>query len=665
VSFYQTTGLWFLLAAAIPVIIHLLNRRRHKTVPWAAMQFLLKATRESRGKKKWRHYLILAARTLALGSLAFAVARPMVGGWLGWGTGRIDTVILLLDRSPSMELVVDGATASKRELALDRVRDAMKALDATKLVMIDSASMQAQEVPSPEGLMELTSTRATDAAASLPLMMQRAAEYLLETQSGKAEIWIASDLQASNWQADDERWSSAVATLQSAAFPPTVRLLSLTQGNGQNVSMQLMGSQRIGKELVLDLQVQRSDDGSTALRVPLSISHMGAVTSETLEVQGQQMRFQKRIVVGDDASQGHGSLSLPADANARDNRVHFRYTAAQPIQSLVVADSSESTKYLTAAAAPQGYANQRAEVIAPRDFGSQLAKLASTAAVLWAANFPTGNESTALQAYLEQGGQVLFFPPKQVSAASFLGVSWAVVDTAPSGKFFLLEDWRHDDGLLRDTIHGQPLLGESLRAIKKQVIEKRDQGLTTLATWDDGSPFLSRLIRQRGTAWFFTSLPDYTWSNLGDAHLLLPAVQRAVLEGAARFDAALLTEVPRAEAWSRGATMPIQVDAQNDPTVDPQYRAGVYQIDDRVIARNVAAAEHDPMILAADDVAKLLGDVSFRRFEENATSTGESEQRELWTWFLCAMLGFLLLEAILCLPKFSASPERSSSPVTH
>ena len=69
--------LWGLLAAAVPIAIHLLNRRRHKTIQWAAMQFLLKATRESRGKKKLRHILILTCRALAIAALACAAARPV------------------------------------------------------------------------------------------------------------------------------------------------------------------------------------------------------------------------------------------------------------------------------------------------------------------------------------------------------------------------------------------------------------------------------------------------------------------------------------------------------------------------------------------------------------------------------------------------------------
>jgi len=102
VSFLQQSLLWGLFAASIPIVIHLLNRRRHRTVKWAAMEFLLKATRESRGKKKLKYLLILASRTLAIAALIFAIARPLIGGFSNWGGTNIDTVILLLDRSASM-----------------------------------------------------------------------------------------------------------------------------------------------------------------------------------------------------------------------------------------------------------------------------------------------------------------------------------------------------------------------------------------------------------------------------------------------------------------------------------------------------------------------------------------------------------------------------------
>ena len=112
--------LYGLFAAAIPVIIHLLNRRRHRTIKWAAMQFLLKAAQESRGKKRLKHILILACRALAIATLIFAIARPYVSGLIGWVGGKVDTVTLILDRSASMELRTTEGGESLREGVINR-----------------------------------------------------------------------------------------------------------------------------------------------------------------------------------------------------------------------------------------------------------------------------------------------------------------------------------------------------------------------------------------------------------------------------------------------------------------------------------------------------------------------------------------------------------------
>ena len=68
------------------------------------MMFLLAANRMNRGFARIRQWLILAARTLAVAGLIFAVARPLASGLLGMtGGGQTDTTIVLLDRSPSMQ----------------------------------------------------------------------------------------------------------------------------------------------------------------------------------------------------------------------------------------------------------------------------------------------------------------------------------------------------------------------------------------------------------------------------------------------------------------------------------------------------------------------------------------------------------------------------------
>src|SRR3954464_13888489 len=83
---------------ALPLIIHLINQRRYRTVQWAAMMFLQAANRMSRGYARLRQWLIMAFRMAAIAALVFAVSRPLAGGWLGSSLGgRPDTTIVLLD----------------------------------------------------------------------------------------------------------------------------------------------------------------------------------------------------------------------------------------------------------------------------------------------------------------------------------------------------------------------------------------------------------------------------------------------------------------------------------------------------------------------------------------------------------------------------------------
>ena len=80
-----------LLAALLPIIIHMLNRLRYRTVQWAAMIFLLKANKAATRRAKLRQYLLLLCRALAILFLVWAMMRPVVGGWLGATTGGADS----------------------------------------------------------------------------------------------------------------------------------------------------------------------------------------------------------------------------------------------------------------------------------------------------------------------------------------------------------------------------------------------------------------------------------------------------------------------------------------------------------------------------------------------------------------------------------------------
>ncbi len=656
-SFLQPVLLLGLLAAAVPIIIHLLNRRRHKTVMWAAMQFLLKATRESRGKKRLRHILILTCRALGVAALATAAAQPMLSGAFGRDGGQPDLVVALFDRSASMEANPQGGTIPRRELALNRLRDAMSALDGTRLVLIDSASAAPQEVPSPGVLAELSASAATDTAADMPTLAERAAEFLAETP-GRAEVWIVSDMQASNWSPESERWISARAALAALPQPPRLRVLALSGPPAPNQSIRILSSQRAGDTVVLDVELSRNDDAAAPVNLPLTSTLNGIRSTANVTLADQTLRFRKTLPIPSGGDSGYGWLSIPGDGNPRDNVAFFAYGPARPVKSLLVASPGEAADYLAIAAAPEGFGGQTVERIEP----SQAPALDTTgvAAIFWTEPLPSGVTAEKLVRFLSEGGEIVFFAPQAEGDAEFLGVKWSIVSEAEAGKFHILGTWDHDDGLLRDSLDGSAIPADRLRAVQRRMPLGE---AAALAAWDDGQPFLVRRVMDRGTAWFAGSLPDYTWSNLGDADVLLPVVQRAVTAGARRFDSGYLASLGSREAAAGAGENRERIDGYgNSVSGNVAHEAGIHRIGDRLLALNRPEHEDFPEILSRETLDRALEGTGYTLFEDRSASTQDHVARHIWRAFLVAMLCFLIGEALLCLPKKSSTETIAATP---
>src|SRR3954462_14426165 len=64
-------------AVSVPIIIHLLNRRRFKVVTWAAMRFLLAAQKQNTRRLRLEQLLLLLVRCGLVALLVFAMASVM------------------------------------------------------------------------------------------------------------------------------------------------------------------------------------------------------------------------------------------------------------------------------------------------------------------------------------------------------------------------------------------------------------------------------------------------------------------------------------------------------------------------------------------------------------------------------------------------------------
>ncbi len=92
-----------IVAIAVPVIIHLINRERRVVVEFPSLMFLQRISYKSVRRQKIRHLLLLILRCLALALLVFAFARPFFQRrQSAIGKTGAREVVILLDRSSSM-----------------------------------------------------------------------------------------------------------------------------------------------------------------------------------------------------------------------------------------------------------------------------------------------------------------------------------------------------------------------------------------------------------------------------------------------------------------------------------------------------------------------------------------------------------------------------------
>jgi hypothetical protein len=122
-NFLNPAFLFALAASVVPLLIHLLSRRRAKEVPFSSLRFLERSDRKSMRRIDLRRLILLALRTAAIAAVALAFARPVVTGMTAslFPGSEPKSVVVMIDRSYSMGIRGSGGTAfgAAVEAALD------------------------------------------------------------------------------------------------------------------------------------------------------------------------------------------------------------------------------------------------------------------------------------------------------------------------------------------------------------------------------------------------------------------------------------------------------------------------------------------------------------------------------------------------------------------
>ena len=651
-TFLQPYLLWLLPFAALPVVIHLLNRMRFRTVHWAATQFLFSANRASTRYARLRQLLLLACRVLALLAMLLAVARPLAGGWAGWMLSTSpDVVLILMDHSASMESRDAQTGVTRRQQALGQLATAAAAYgDRTRCIVFENVLRTPQEVAQPALLSSLPSLGPTDTAADIPSLFDAAADWLAHNHTGLAEIWMASDFQRTNWQPDSPRWSAISSRI--AALPGTVRvrLLALSGRSAPNASVTLVSATRqthsATPSLDLTFDIQRSE--SSPITLPLTFFLDGVRSHLDLPVDGPLTRVHHSLPLDPARDSGFGSIQLPPDGNDRDNTAFFVYSPPPALHIAVIGPDDATRRSLLAAADPfpdDPQLSCDAMEQPPADIAWD-----KYALVIWTAPLPIGAVATQLQQFVQSGGAVIFFPSTAADPAAFATTSFGDPISADAARPFRVIHWDAREGPLADSQSGAPLAIPALAILRARPVVS---GGDIRALFSDNRPFLTERLIGAGHLYFCATLPRLDWSTLDDGRVLVPMLQRILQQGASRFAAGSFLDAGDASLIEDPAGW-TSLDSPLSPNKDVRSQAGVYRNGSRLIAVNRPAIENDPGRVDPAAARQLFAPLTTFLFEVRGPGL-ESLQGEIWRALLFGMLIFLVGESFLSLPPARAS----------
>lgn len=572
-------------AAAIPILIHFLFRRRRPPIDWAAMDILLAALRRQERRLRLEQLLLLAARCLLFAVAGLALARPILegGSLLGDGSGRVVTVVLD-DGVVSRGRASAGLGAASDFDGLKRRTAAfVRGLGAGDTVGLVLASRPARGLVLPptsdrdavaraiEGL-EPTQA-ATDLAAALAVV----GEVVGASPAADHVVLVASDLRLG---ALDPTSPSPAPWTQSGGRAPRLLALPPARDDRPDVAVAAIEAQRAVDDdsIAVTVRLDRAGGANAAESVRLAVEGDGTspVPAKTVRFEAGQAtaRVEFALRASNDAERvGSGRIVARVDGDAMpaDDERYAVFDARGATRVGVVARRSfgsgaeieqvPAARWIARALQPIDQPGRDVSEIDPMALDARSLKDLD-AVILPRPELVDPAFWQELRRFVDRGGFLLVMPSADVAAQRWvdqfttaMGTSWQIAAEAPAlgtPLTFAAEQPRRD-GPQATFASIDAELPELLRPVEvsRRVEVRGTSGGDVVLALADGTPFLlvappgqpesshrAEAPAPRGLVALLTVAPELAWTNLPVKPFMVPFLQELVRRSLARIGGA-------------------------------------------------------------------------------------------------------------------------------
>lgn len=708
-------------AAAIPIIIHLLNLRKVRTIEFSTLTFLKELQRTQIRRIKLRQLLLLVLRTLLIIFIVLAFSRPAIqttGGVIPAGRDASTTAAILLDNSASMDVYNEHGNVFRQaaDLAvatIDLLNDGDNVILLRQSDLPDATTTSATADQSRVRRI-ISETEPHPIHRGFHQGILQAYTLLHDSPHLNRELFIITDMQASHWPEDDT-YAAPVFDDTYRAFIIPVNVEQFENAAIHDVSFR-SSLFETGKPFTMDVEIRNYGENNFDNHLASVYLNGSRVAQKAVDVPAGGTSVVDFTITPEQTGILEGYIELEDDALEIDNRYFFTITIPEQLRVLLVAPSRDDVRFIETALAARGDQTDasaiRTNYVRAANFATEdLSEYQSIISV----NVPSFSDAHAdrIVRYVEQGGGFILFPGDDIDIQNYNRGLLAKLQlpeirdiTGRNGGesgIILFDQIDYDHPIFQD------IFEERLRqrAAAEERIESprifRSLATTTARTADTpvitlsgGQPFLISGQRENGTVLFYSIHPGMQWSDFPVRGIFVPLVHRSLLFTSAmdhdndRFIAGddVTISSPAIQAAIQAEYVLVHPDGTEE-RIQPQHLAaagvlqfsfesvsqtGLYRIQRngntaRAFAVNVHSGESTGERISEENLTERLGQFGLENVyiigqdDDLATVVQESRYgQELWKLF--ALLAFLmaLIETMVARdPKQAAAEQQKLS----
>lgn len=261
-AFLNPAVLWGLLALSVPIIVHFFNLQRPKEVLFSNVSFVKEVKKTVVRRVKFKQWLLLLARLLALLFLVFAFANPVIkeqGSSIAQGNRSVSIVI---DNSYSMNASNEKGAFFPQALSLARniIRnysedDEFQVMTSSNLIL--NGNFLSQQ----EATDDLKSLKIQQSIRSHGEILAFQKEIFARSSNSAQVLYFLSDFQESTVLADSQKIIAPDSNLQVYYLPLATREQSNVYVKSHNIDSRI-----IEKDAPVNMTMSLVNDGNQDLR---------------------------------------------------------------------------------------------------------------------------------------------------------------------------------------------------------------------------------------------------------------------------------------------------------------------------------------------------------------------------------------------------------------